>query len=100
MSTPGESIFGILKRPLITEKTAVSSSFSNAVVFEVHKQASKSEIKRAVEKIFEVKVKKVRTTNAMGKLKRLRGRIGRQPSWKKAYVMLQPGEKIDLMEGL
>ena len=100
MSTPGESVYKILKRPLITEKTAIIGSFANAVVFEVDRQANKNEIKRAVEKIFDVKVKKVRTSLKQGKLKRVRARVGRQSDSKKAYVILQAGEKIDLVEDL
>lgn len=100
MSTPGESIYKVIKRPIITEKTAAASSFSNAVVFEVNKLATKEEIKRAVQTAFDVKVKKVRTMNNMGKIKRIKNRLGKQPDTKKAYVMLQPGETIDLVEGL
>ena len=100
MSYPGENIYQILKRPLITEKTATLGSYANATVFEVHPQANKHEIKRAVEKAFDVKVKSVRTCNFFGKLKRVKNRVGRQRKWKKAYVMLEAGNSIELVEGL
>jgi len=85
---------------MITEKTAIGSSERNCVVFEVHRDANKSEIAHAVEKIFEVKVKNVQTLNYRGKPKRGRQRIGRQASWKKAYVALEPGNEINMIEGL
>lgn len=99
MSAPGDSVYRILKKPIITEKSASLGSYANAFVFEVNKKANKHEIKRAVEKIFDVKVEKVRTLNSMGKIKRVKARVGRQPSTKKAYVMLAQGETIEsLME--
>ena len=100
MSTPGDSVYKVLKKPIITEKTAAASSFSNAVVFEVNQKASKEEIKRAVQTAFDVKVKKVRTANLMGKIKRVKNRLGKQPDSKKAYVMLEAGQTIDLVDGL
>lgn len=99
MGYPGESLHQILKRPLITERTAILGSIANAVTFEVHPKANKNEIKRAVEKLFDVKVKAVRTMNNHGKVKRVKNRIGRQSDWKKAYVLLEKGQTIDLIEG-
>jgi large subunit ribosomal protein L23 len=75
-------------------------SIENGIVFEVHPKANKTEIKRAVEQIFDVKVKAVRTINFQGKLKRVGARIGRQNAWKKAYVSLKEGSSIDIIEGL
>ena len=100
MSSTKKTIYGILDRPRITEKGAMSSSTSNSVVFQVHPKANKNEIKNAVEKLFDVKVEGVRTMNYMGKIKRVGAKFGRQSAWKKAYVMLAPGSTIDLVEGL
>lgn len=90
----------VLKRPRITEKAAIVGSYDNSVVFEVHPRATKTEIKRAVEAAFEVKVASVRTANYQGKVKRVRNSLGRQNAWKKAYVVLAEGSSIDLIEGL
>ncbi|MCL4151421.1 UNVERIFIED_CONTAM: hypothetical protein GTU68_043639 [Idotea baltica] len=73
---------------------------NNGVVFEVDKRATKIDIRRAVESAFDVKVKAVRTMNYMGKRKRVKGRVGQQSDWKKAYVSLQEGSSIDMIEGL
>ena len=100
MSTLKDSVYKIIRRPLFTEKSAGVGSLGNCVVFDVHKQANKIEIKQAVEKIFDVKVKKVRTANFQGKLKRVRTKVGRQPNWKKAYVSLAEGSRIEVIEGL
>ena len=100
MSSTKKTLFGILQRPRITEKGAMASSVSNSFVFQVHPDANKDEIKKAVEKVFDVKVKSVRTMNYMGKIKRVGARSGRQNSWKKAYVSLEAGNTIDLVEGL
>ncbi len=94
------SIYEILRRPRITEKAAGMGSTSNTVVFEVHPKANKAEIKSAVEKIFYVKVKAIRTVNMLGKVKRVRTSMGRQNNWKKAYVCLEEGSSIDVIEGL
>ena len=92
--------FDIIKRPLITEKTNIQKEVSNQHSFEVHRGANRIEIKRAVEKIFKVKVAAVRTMQVKGK-KKQRGRIiGRRRNWKKAIVTLMPGERIDFFEGV
>ena len=97
-----KSPYNIILRPVITEKAAVSTSKSggSTVVFEVHPDANKIEIKKAVEKIFDVKVKSVRTLSSQGKVKRVLGRIGRQKTTKRAYIALQPGNTINVIEGL
>lgn len=100
MASTKKTIFEVLERPRITEKGAIASSVNNSVVFRVHPDANKSEIKAAVEKIFNVKVHSVRTMNFKGKMKRVGTRLGRQSDWKKAYVALEPGSTIDLVEGL
>jgi len=91
------TIWDIIKSPVITEKALVAKEESQdkrqLLTFRVDRQATKPEIKSAVETIFQVKVDHVRTINFMGKTAR-RGRFeGRKPSWKKAYVTLKEGEK-------
>ncbi|MEJ2247232.1 MAG: 50S ribosomal protein L23 [Acidobacteriota bacterium] len=84
----------VLKLPVITEKSTYIKDTQHTVTFKVLRDANKIEIKDAVEKIFKVKVKSVRTANFHGK-KRRQGRYeGRRPDWKKAYVTLKEGEKM------
>ena len=91
--------YDIIRRPLITEKTNIQKDQSNQVTFEVDPRANRIEIKRAVEKIFKVKVADARTMRVTGKIKR-RGRIvGKRRDWKKAIVTLMPGERIEFFEG-
>ncbi len=91
--------YDIIRRPLITEKTTIQKETSNQVSFEVDRRANRVEIKKAVEKIFNVRVAGVRTMQIKGKTKR-RGRIvGKRKDWKKALVTLGPGERIDFFEG-
>jgi large subunit ribosomal protein L23 len=71
----------------------------NTIVFKVATDASKAEIKAAVEKLFEVKVEAVRTLNVVGKTKRTGSRMGRRSDWKKAYVTLVEGQDIDFVGG-
>lgn len=94
------SPYRILQGPIITEKAAYAGAESNSVAFEVHPKATKEEIKKAVEKIFDVKVVKVRTINSLGKVKRVGAALGRKKNTKKAYISLAPGSSIDLIEGL
>ncbi len=100
MGSTTKTIHAVLKRPRITEKAALASSAGNSYVFQVHPDATKQEIRKAVEKVFDVKVKAVRTVNYLGKVKRVGARAGRQNNWKKAYVSLEAGSSIDLVEGL
>ena len=92
--------YKVIKRPLITEKSTLQKEMHNQLAFEVDRRANKIEIKKAVEKIFKVRVKDVRTMNYRGKQKRLGRTVGRRPHWKKAIVTLQPGEKIEFFEGV
>jgi large subunit ribosomal protein L23 len=85
--------------PLITEK-ATALSEGNQVVFKVHLDATKPEIKAAVEGLFNVKVLAVNTMVVKGKTKRFRGRVGQRSDWKKAVVRLAEGQSIDLTTGL
>ena len=89
----------ILLRPLMTEKSMLLKESQNVVTFRVVPDANKVEIRHAVEAVFSVKVREVRTANMEGKLKRMGRHEGRRPSWKKAFVTLAPGYKIDLVEG-
>ena len=92
--------YDIIIRPLITEKTSIQKEDHNQVSFEVDRRANRVEIRRAIEKIFNVKVEKTRTVQVKGKIKR-RGRIlGKRKDWKKAVVTLMPGERIDFFEGV
>ena len=86
--------FEVIRRPLITEKGVEKKEDEATLVFEVARDANKTEIKAAVESLFKVKVGEVRTANLAGKLRR-RGRFqGYRPDWKKAYVKLKAGEKM------
>ncbi len=89
----------IVKRPLITEKTTTQKDEFNQLSFEVDRKANRVEIKRAIERIFNVKVAGVRTMQVKGKRKR-KGRImGKRRNWKKAVVTLRSGERIEFFEG-
>jgi large subunit ribosomal protein L23 len=89
----------IIIRPLVTEKTNIQKELNNQVSFEVDRRANRIEIKRAVEKGFNVRVASVRTLQVSGKATQ-RGRIrGRRRDWKKAIVKLFPGERIEFFEG-
>jgi large subunit ribosomal protein L23 len=88
--------FNIIKRPLVTEKVVTAVNASNTVAFEVDTRANKIEIKKAVEEIWKVHVKDVRTLVIRGKTKRFGMKLGKRKNWKKAYVTLQQGDKIDL----
>ena len=92
--------YEIIRRPLITEKTSIQKENYNQVTFEVDRRANRVEIRRAIEKIFKVNVRSVKTIQVKGKAKR-RGRIlGKRRDWKKAIVTLVPGERIDFFEGV
>ena len=92
--------YSVLLSPVITEKTSVIGEGGQNVVFKVDRKASKPEIKQAVESIFDVSVAAVRTCNYIGKRKRVTGSIGSRPRFRKAYVTLEPGHTIDVVEGI
>lgn len=92
-----ENFWRVVKKPLITEKNEWRREKLNQYTFLVDKMANKVQIKKAVEKIFEVKVAKVRTSNCTGHPKRIRFTRGQTPSWKKAIVTLVEGDRIDIM---
>ena len=100
-------IYHIIKRPLVTEKgthqstqlfsaTRTHGARGGAYAFEVHPDATKSTIKRAVELIYNVRVASVRTSNRQGKRRRVRYKIGKRADWKKAVVVLKADYHIDL----
>ncbi|HXW83728.1 MAG TPA: 50S ribosomal protein L23 [Candidatus Binataceae bacterium] len=90
----------VIVSPLITEKGTLASEKANQVVFRVRTGASKDKVREAIEHLFKVTVLRVRTANFMGKQRR-RGMIkGKRPDWKKAYVTLKEGDKIEFFEGV
>ncbi len=93
------SHYDVIVSPVITEKSTMASEH-NQVVFKVAKNATKPEIKKAVESLFGVKVKAVNTLVRKGKEKRFRGVVGRQSDIKKAIVTLVEGQSIDVTTGL
>lgn len=93
------SDYDIIRSPVITEK-ATTASEQDKIVFIVSNNATKPAIKKAVEALFEVKVKSVNTLNRKGKTRRFRGILGRQSDTKRAIVTLAEGESIDVTTGL
>jgi large subunit ribosomal protein L23 len=89
----------IIRRPLVTEKSTRQKEEGRQYVFEVDPEANKIEIQHAVEQLFKVKVLHVRTSNALGKLKRVGRKYGKRPDWKKAIVTLKEGDRIGFFEG-
>ena len=89
-----KDLHDVLRRPLITEKSTILKETQRSLCFEVHRDATKPEIKKAVETLFGVKVQDVRVANVHGKMKRQGRYQGRRPDWKKAYVVLREGEKM------
>ena len=92
-----ERLLQILLAPHVSEKTNRLAERHNQVVFKVLPDASKPEIKGAVEMLFNVKVKGVTVLNVKGKRKRFGGRIGQRSDWRKAYVSLEAGHEIDFL---
>jgi len=90
-----ERMYQVLLGPVISEKAAMAGESANQVVFKVTSDATKTEIKAAIEQLFEVKVEGVRVLNVKGKTKRTRHGIGKRSDWKKAYVRLEQGQDID-----
>ncbi|MCC5863415.1 MAG: 50S ribosomal protein L23 [Gammaproteobacteria bacterium] len=93
-----ERLMQVIIGPHVSEKSTVLADVANQVVFKVRPDATKSEIKAAVEMLFEVSVKQVTTTRIKGKQKRFGAIRGRRSDWKKAYVRLAEGQDIDFME--
>ena len=91
--------YDLIRSPVITEKATMGSEH-NQVTFRVPLDATKPEIKAAVEKLFEVEVNFVNTIRQRGKVKRFRGRLGKRPDYKKAIVSLAEGHSIDVTTGV
>ena len=91
--------YDVVIRPIITEKSSLLKETANQYVFEVQRDANKIEIKKAVEKLFKVKVVSVSVVQLEGKKKRMGRFSGKKPDWKKAYVKLSPKDKITIFEG-
>jgi large subunit ribosomal protein L23 len=92
-------LYQVLLTPRVTEKTTRVGETSNQYVFRVIKDANKSEVKGAVEMLFDVNVESVRIVNVKGKSKSFRQRPGKRSDWKKAYVRVQEGQVIDFLSG-
>lgn len=90
-----ERLFKVLLGPHITEKSAMSQGAATQVVFKIANNATKLEVKKAVEQLFEVKVDAVRLVNVKGKTRRTKTGLGQRSDWKKAYVRLAEGQDID-----
>ena len=97
--TSKSEYYDVIRKPIVTEKATMASE-TGAVVFEVAMASNKPMIKEAVEALFNVKVKAVNTTITKGKTKRFKGTLGRRKNTKKAYVMLEDGNSIDVSTGL
>ena len=99
MSTSDPRHYDVILSPVITEKATMASEH-NKVMFKVRKDATKPQIKEAIEKLFDVKVKRVNTLIRGGKLKTFRNRNGRQSDVKRAIITLEEGHRIDVTTGL
>lgn len=89
----------IIQAPLISEKGTALAESANQFLFKVRPEANKIEVKRAVETLFKVKVVEVRMARYLGKMRRVGRSMGRRSDWKKAYVTLKEGDKIDFFGG-
>jgi len=89
----------VIKAPLISEKGTLLTENANQVLFKVRTDANKIEVKQAVEALFKVKVEQVRMARYLGKMRRVGKSMGRRSDWKKAYVTLKEGDKIDFFGG-
>jgi len=93
-----KEIYGSIVRPLLTERSTILKEKHNQYVFETSVSANKTDIKRAIEELFKVKVEAVRTMIVGGKFRRYGRGGGMRPDWKKAIVTLKAGQKIDFAE--
>ncbi len=94
-----DRLYGVLREPHISEKISVIGEQSNQYAFKVAPDATKREIKQAIETIFKVSVENVTTINVKGKVKRTFRGLSRSKNWKKAYVRITDGQEIDITEG-
>lgn len=95
-----EKALTVLRAPLVTEKSSRLAESDNVVAFEVAADATKPQVRRAVETLFGVTVASVSTVKVKGKVKRFGRRMGRRSDWKKAYVTLAEGQTIDFTAGI
>ncbi|MDP3936558.1 MAG: 50S ribosomal protein L23 [Deltaproteobacteria bacterium] len=93
-----QNLYEVIRRPVVTEKSTDLKEAGNVIAFEVNRRATKPEIKAAVEKLFKVKVKRVRTINVPGKHVTLGRNRGKRSNWKKALVTLAQGSTIEFFE--
>jgi len=96
MKTPEE----VILRPIVTEKSNMMQEQGNQFVFRVAKDANKIDVRRAVEKLFGVKVVSVKTVRTPARWRRVGSNVGRRPSWKKAIVRLSDGDRIEFFSGV
>jgi large subunit ribosomal protein L23 len=94
------NVHDVIRRPLVTEKSTVGRETNNLVTLAVDPRASKFDVQRAVETLFDVKVLSVRTMRMAPKLRRVGKGQGRKPEWKKALVKLAEGQTIEFFEGM
>ena len=95
MSIQKNKLANVLLSPVVSEKSTIAAEDSNRFVFKVQKVATKLEIKKAVEMMFDVEVDSVQVLNVKGKVKRFGRSLGKRSDWKKAYVKLKSGHDID-----
>lgn len=94
-----ERLLQVLLAPQISEKATYIADKNEQIAFRVASDATKPEIKAAVELLFKVQVESVQVLNVKGKVKRFRGAVGQRKGWKKAFVSLKPGQEINFAEG-
>ena len=96
------SVYDVIRSPLITGKCTILGEGGDRqiVAFKINVDVNENQVKEAVEKIFSVKVDQVRTARFRGKIRRQGRTSGKRPDWKKAYVTLKPGHKIEFFEGV
>lgn len=99
MSFSQERLLQVLLAPQISEKATYVADKNEQIVFRVASDATKPEVKAAVELLFKVQVKSVQVLNVKGKVKRFGRTVGQRKGWKKAFVCLQPGQEINFVEG-
>lgn len=90
----------VIRRPLVTEKSTIAREERNEVAFAVDPRASKHDVRRAVETLFQVRVEAVRTMRMPRKMRRVGRYVGTRPAWKKAIVRLAEGQSIEFFEGV
>jgi large subunit ribosomal protein L23 len=94
------NVYEVIQRPLVTEKSNIAREETNVVTLAVTPKATKHDIRRAVESLFDVKVLDVHTMRQPRKKRRVGKHVGRKPEWKKAIVLLAEGQSIEFFEGV